>query len=326
MTTGNLKMTIRLLFFVLLALTFPAVGTADAEEAFEVEAIWPDDVREEIADPDSLVVTERGDANGIRDRAATGISDPDLTIFRAAEPNGYALLILPGGGYTRVVMDKEGYEAGRWFAERGVSSFVLRYRLPGESLPTRPAMPLADAQRALRWIRHHADDYCVDARRSGVLGFSAGGHLAAMLATAHDRPSYTPVDDADLRSARPAFAILMYPVISMQAGIAHTGSRDRLIGTSPPAALVDAWSPQRLVTPATPPVLLVHATDDQSVVVDNSRVMYEALQAAGVSADLHLYAEGGHGFGLRQAEGLPVGDWPSLAYRWMLTGPHVRAD
>lgn len=312
--------------WVPLALALLAGGTADAAEALEVVPIWPDEVRDEIADPGSLIVTERGDVNGIRDRAATGISDPDLTIFRAAEANGYALLILPGGGYTRVVMDKEGYEAGRWFAERGVSSFVLRYRLPGESLPNRPELPLMDAQRAMRWIRHHAGDYGADAGHTGVIGFSAGGHLAAMLATAYDRSVYTPVDDADALSARPAFAILMYPVISMQADIAHAGSRDLLIGTSPSAALIEAWSPQRLVTAAMPPVFLLHATDDQSVVVENSRVMHEALEAAGVPADLHLYARGGHGFGLRLADGLPVADWPSVAYRWMLTGPHARTD
>jgi acetyl esterase/lipase len=307
-----------------LVLWVGAAAAAEAEPA--VLPIWPDAVRQEISVPGSLVITERGDANGIRDRAATRISDPDLTIFRAAEPNGYALLILPGGGYARVVMDKEGYEAGRWFAEHGVTSFVLRYRLPGESLPHRPELPLMDAQRAMRWIRYHADAYGVDAERTGVVGFSAGGHLGAMLATAYERVTYAAVDQVDALSARPAFAILMYPVIAMEADIAHAGSRTLLIGTSPTAALVEAWSPQHLVTAATPPVFLLHATDDQTGVVENSRVMHAALEAAGVAADLHLYAEGGHGFGLRLAEGLPVAGWPSVAYRWMLAGPHTRSD
>jgi acetyl esterase/lipase len=147
-----------------------------------------------------------------------------------------------------------------------------------------------------------------------------------MLATAYEGVTYAAVDQVDALSARPAFAILMYPVIAMQADIAHAGSRTLLIGTSPTAALVEAWSPQHLVTAATPPVFLLHATDDQTVVVENSRVMHAALEAAGVAADLHLYAEGGHGFGLRLAEGLPVAGWPSVAYRWMLAGPHTRSD
>lgn len=302
-------------------LVLGSLSSTGAAETPAVQPIWPDRIRQEIADPDRLVITERSDMADVHDRAATGITDPDLTIFRARDPNGYALLIIPGGGYTRVVMDKEGYESGRWFAERGISSFVLRYRLPGESLPTRPALPLADAQRAIRWIRHHARDYGVDADRVGVMGFSAGGHLAAMLATAHDRDVYAAVDDADAWSARPAFTILMYPVISMRAEIAHSGSRDLLLGTSPSQETIEHWSPERQVSGDTPPVFLLHATDDESVVVENSRVFYRALQAAGIPADLHLYAEGGHGFGLRSAQGLPVAGWPGLVERWILAGP-----
>lgn len=284
--------------------------------------VWPDGAPAEPGGPVELVVTERappGDA--LRDRYATGIADPDLTVFAAREPAGCALLVLPGGGYQRVVMDKEGYESAEWLAARGLTSFVMRYRLPGEYAEPRPDLPLRDAQRALRVVRARAGEHGYGAGCVGVLGFSAGGHLAGLLATAREDDDYAPVDDLDRRSARPDFAVLMYPVVSMKEEIAHAGSREQLLGAAPAAEALRRWSVEERVTPRTPPVFLLHAADDESVVVDNALVLHRALRRARVPVDLHVFSQGGHGFGLRGATDAPVAVWPELVLRWIADRP-----
>lgn len=290
-----------------------AVGGPAAAWDPETVPLWPGGAPAEPGGPAHLVITERGDPDGLRDRYATGIRDPDLTIFAAEEPSGCALLVIPGGGYARVVMDKEGYESAEWFAERGISSFVLRYRLPGEYAEPRPDLPLADAQRALRIIRGLAGEYEFDGNCVGVIGFSAGGHLAGLLATATG--DYEAVDDVD--AARPDFAVLVYPVISMKKDLAHAGSREQLLGAEPDPRAVSRHSIEERVTPHTPPTFLLHAADDETVDVENALAMYGALKDAGIAADLHVYAAGGHGFGLRYARGEPVAEWPLLVRRWI---------
>jgi acetyl esterase/lipase len=283
----------------------------------EAVPIWPGGVRAEPGGPERLLITERAQPGALHDRYATHVVEPDLTIFPAEKPSGCALLMLPGGGYVRVVMDKEGYESAQWFAAHGISSFVLRYRLPGEYARPRPELPLHDAQRALRLVRARAAEYGIDAGCVGVIGFSAGGHLAGLLATATIADAYEPVDEIDRRSARPDFAVLMYPVLSMKAGLAHAGSRAQLLGPSPDAAVVERYSIEERVTAQTPPVFLLHAEDDDIVDVGNTLAMYRALSTAGVPLELHIYAEGGHGFGLRYATDKPVALWPKLVRRWI---------
>lgn len=293
-------------------------GAAAAGQAeHESLSIWPGGAPSEPGGPAGLLVTERGNPEGLRDRYATRIRNPDLTVFAAEEAAGCALLVIPGGGYQRVVMDKEGYESAEWFAERGVSAFVLRYRLPGEYAAPRPDLPLADAQRALRVIRAQVDRYGIDPDCVGVIGFSAGGHLAGLLATASVAEDYEPVDPIDGRSGRPDFAVLVYPVISMQQGLAHAGSRERLLGSAPGPDAVERYSLEKRVMPGMAPVFLLHAADDEAVGVENSLTMHAALRNAGVATDLHIYAAGGHGFGLRHAADEPVADWPSLVHRWI---------
>jgi acetyl esterase/lipase len=311
-----MKIQARWLFFVLLVAVCRDVG-AQTDDEPRVVSIWPGEAPGRQSAPTKLVVEERDDPNGLRDRFATGITQPTLSIFPAARPNGQALLIIPGGGYQRVVMDKEGYEAARWFSERGLSGFVLLYRLPGESWTQRSDVALQDAQRALRWVRGNAGAYGVDPDRIGVMGFSAGGHVAGSLATDFDRSTYEAVDPIDSLSARPDFAVLMYPVVSMRAAIAHPGSRAKLLGESPSDDAVARYSVENRVGSDTPPTFLLHAADDETVDVENSLVLYRALLEAGVSSDLHLFATGGHGFGLRRSMDQPVGDWPSLVLRWM---------
>jgi acetyl esterase/lipase len=294
-----------------------AAGAADPESV----SIWPDGPPGRQSTPTVQTVTERSQPPDLRDRSVTGITHPQLAVFRPEAPDGTALLIAPGGGYQRVVLDKEGYETAEWFAARGVTAFVLTYRLPGETWSAGPDTPLQDTQRAMRWIRHHAGEFGIDPTRVGVIGFSAGGHAAATLLTRYGDAVYEPADALDRISARPDFGALIYPVISMREGLAHAGSREQLLGPNFGAADIAAHSPELQVSPATPPTFLLHAGDDEAVLAGNSLVMYAALREAGVSAELHVFAAGGHGFGLRHVDGKPVAVWPELLYAWIRSLP-----
>jgi len=250
------------------------------------------------------------------DRFVTDIQTPLLTVFRPDKPDGSALLVAPGGGYRRVVIDNEGFDIGHRFNGSGVTVFVLRYRLPAEGWANGPDVPLQDAQRAMRLIRGRAADFAIDPGRVGVLGFSAGGHLAASLLTRSDEPAYKPVDDFDALSARPDFAGLAYPVISMIPPVAHPGSREKLLGAAATEPLEIACSPDRHVTPNSPPCFVMLAADDREVDPRNGMSMFAALRTAGVAAELHVFEEGGHGFGIRKIAGKPAAAWPDLFLRW----------
>lgn len=256
-------------------------------------------------------VTDRAATGMPPDRIATHVAHPKLTMFRPERPNGAAVLVIPGGAFQRVALDKEGDETARWLAARGVWAFVLRYRLPGDGWGQRALVPLQDAQRAMRLIRARAAEWAIDPARTGVLGFSAGGHVAAMLSVASDRPTYEAVDTMDALPARPAATGLVYPVISM-GEFAHAGSRDELLGPAPPAALLRALSADLHVQRGAPPTILFHAQDDTTVPLDNSLAMHAALRRASVPTELHLFAEGGHGFGMRLPDKLPASHWPVL--------------
>jgi acetyl esterase/lipase len=261
-------------------------------------------------------VTERGETRGYNDRFVVGISRPRMAVFRPARPNGAAVLITPGGGYTRVVIDKEGYELARWFAARGVTAFVLFYRLPAEGWSGRSDVALQDAQRAMRLIRHRAASLRIDPKRICAMGFSAGGHLCASLLTRFDAPVYAPVDAADRQSARPDAAAPIYPVISMTLPVAHAGSRANLIGANATPELERRYDPSRNVPANAPPTFLVHAEDDATVPVENALQMRAALRERRIPVQTHLFPDGGHGFGLRLAKGKSVEGWQELFYAW----------
>jgi acetyl esterase/lipase len=261
-------------------------------------------------------IEERSKDPGLSDRAVTGTSRPRLVVFRPRTPNGSALLVAPGGGYVRVVLDKEGYEIGRWLSARGWTVFVLFYRLPGDGWAAGPDTPLQDSQRAMRLIRAGAQSYGIRPDRVAAMGFSAGGHVCGDLATRHDAQVYAPVDAADRLSARPDLAAPIYAVQSMRLPVAHAGSRTQLLGAAPTPSLEAAHTVAGNVRPTTPPCFLVHAEDDDVVSVDNSLAMRAALKQAGVSVETHLFAEGGHGFGLRGVAGKPAAAWPELFARW----------
>lgn len=251
------------------------------------------------------------------DRAVTHTTEPRLAVFRPETANGMAVMILPGGGYQRVVIDKEGYELGRWLAARGYHAFVLFYRLPGDGWQAGPDVTLSDAQRGIRLVRAQAAPMGFDAERVAALGFSAGGHACAMLGTRFAVSTYTAVEEADQLSARPATAGLIYPVISMSAPLAHAGSRAQLIGANASEDRERQYSPDLNVPEDAPPCFLLHAEDDDVVPVGNTLVFRDALRARGIDVETHLFTEGGHGFGLRLIEGKPAEIWPNLFERWL---------
>lgn len=262
------------------------------------------------------VATERSKDPAIRDRAYTQITTPTLTAFVPDKPNGTAVIVAPGGAYMRVVFDKEGADVAKAFGARGVTTFVLKYRLPGEGHDRGADVPLQDAERAMRVVRANAAEWGLNPQKIGFAGFSAGGHLAATLATRFDATVYEPVDAADTLSARPDFALLLYPVISMDAAITHADSRKMLLGATPDAAAVTKASAETNVSANTPPTFIALAHNDSGVDPANAIRYYLALKAAKVPTELHIFPESDHGFGIRLAKGAAK-HWPDLALNWM---------
>jgi acetyl esterase/lipase len=242
---------------------------------------------------------------------------PTLTVFlpeKAAQATS-AIVICPGGGYAGLSFDTEGINEAKWFQEKGVAAFVLKYRLPVNGY--RHPVPLLDAQRAIRLVRNHAADWNINPAKIGIMGFSAGGHLASTVDTHFDTGNASATDPVDRQSCRPDFAVLVYPVISMKDGITHPGSKLNLLGPNPDPALVASLSNETQVTPQTPPTLLVFADDDKAVPPENSRLMYAALQKAGVPSALQEYPHGGHGFGFGAKPDHSPPGWLDKAYDWL---------
>lgn len=281
--------------------------------------LWPTGAPGAPATLPVETVNERSTDPQITDRAVYGISRPRMAVFRPSRSNGAAVLMTPGGGYRWVVVDKEGYELGRWLSARGYTVFVLFYRLPGEGWAAGPDVVLQDAQRAMRLIRHRASDFGVDPERVSAMGFSAGGHACADLAARFAQKAYDPVDKADSLSARPIVAAPIYPVVSMSAPHAHAGSREKLVGANASLALEQSHSPYLNIPANAPPHFILHAEDDDVVPVENALLLRAALKARNITVETHLFAHGGHGFGLRKAVGKPVETWPELFLAWAQT-------
>ncbi|MBP1849372.1 alpha/beta hydrolase [Rhizobium halophytocola] len=274
--------------------------------------------------PGTMMPGKRGAA--LEDRpvpagAIGRVETPLIEVRRPVRPNGGAVLILGGGGYRHIQMAREGDPAADLALSLGLTAILLHHRLPIDGWA--PEAALQDVQRAMRVIRHHAADWAIDPARLGVIGFSAGGHLAAMLATCFDRETYRADDAADALSARPDFAVLLFPVISLLAPYDTTATRRMLSGSTTDADLPKSYSPHLLVTPQTPPTFLAHAADDQVAPPDHSILMFQALKAAGVAAELHVFQSGGHG----HADGAPNTRfhlWQGLFSSWVApwTGPN----
>lgn len=231
--------------------------------------------------------------------------------------NGKAILIFPGGGYGILAYDWEGTDFAKWLNAQGIAGIVVKYRLPkSETLTDPKEVPLLDAQRAMRLVRHHAAEWKIDPSQIGVMGFSAGGHLASTLSTQYTHEVSRPKDALDTLSARPDFSILVYPVISFRDASAHAGSRNALIGADASQELKDRFSAEINVTADTPPSFLVHAQDDKGVPIENSLLYYKALHSHQVKVALHLYPTGGHGFGFGLGKG-DLENWRNILLGWI---------
>lgn len=288
----------------------------DREPDFEVE-LWPDGAPggEDVRLNEHFV--ERENPWKLRDRAVHEVTRPRLTVFRAIEPDGSAVLLIPGGGYKWVVVEKEGWEGARYFNRKGATVYVLTYRLPHQGWAAGPDTPLQDAQRAMRVLRSRAAADKVDPDRIAVMGFSAGGHVAGSLLTRHQVKAYSARDDeAEGYSARPTIGALIYPVATMKLEHAHKGSRDSLIGLNPSAAMIEKYSIETAPPGDTPPTFFLHASDDEAVPVENTLLAYKAFKDAGAPVAMHVFEKGGHGFGLRGIDASPLRDWPALFWRW----------
>lgn len=248
--------------------------------------------------------------------AVSNIATPILEAFLPDRPSGVAVLVAGGGGYARIGLVKEAYPAAYWLASQGISAFVLTYRLPRESWNDGPVVALQDVQRGLRVIRAQAGRFKVDPGRLGVMGFSAGGHLCGMAAARSAFRSYTPIDKADEGSARPDFATLIYPVVSLEPPHDHTTSRRSLVGERPSLAESAMWSLQTYVQANCPPIFLVQTDDDRVIGPEHSQILDAACRAAQVPVEYHRFAVGGHGFGIGQSD-TPVALWPRLYRFWL---------
>lgn len=288
----------------LCAAAFPAVSARSSEPT--VLDLWPG------ATPGDKGI-DRTEGTRIFDspivgktRLVTGVSHPTLTVYLPPKEkrNGTAMIICPGGGYWELFWELEGEEVAAWLESEGIAAIILKYRCPrraGEPEKDPAPGPQLDAQRAVRLVRSHAEEWGLKPDRIGMVGFSAGGHLALATATNFARPAYEPIDDVDRLSSRPDFAILCYP--------GYLKDRDR-----------DALAPGIEIPRDTPPVFLAHASDDNEgyggSLSDNSVVAYLALKRAGVRAELHVFATGDHDFGVRQNGRLPS-SWPRLCLAWL---------
>lgn len=250
---------------------------------------------------------------------AKGDSDNDKPTLTVCLPpketaTGAAVVICPGGGYGGLAIDHEGHQVAKWLNSFGVAGFILKYRHRGTGYG-HPA-PLQDAQRAIRTVRSRAGEWGIRPDRIGILGFSAGGHLASSAGTHFDKGRPDAEDAIERVSCRPDFMVLVYPVITFTESYAHAGSRKNLLGTTPDPKLVELFSNEKQVTPETPPTFLLHTDQDDGVPAENSIAFYLALRKAKVPAELHIYAKGPHGFGLGKKPD-PLATWPERCADWM---------
>lgn len=281
----------RIVAGVVIVLGFLAKSQTATGEEFQL--LWPD---------------------GAPEAKGTAAADqPGVWVYPAGEnSNGAAVVICPGGGYGVHAVDHEGVQPAKWFNSIGVTAFVLRYRLS----PYRHPVPLMDAQRALRWVRSNAATYNVDPTRVGIMGFSAGGHLASTAATHFDDGDPNSADPIQTLSSRPSFAILGYPVVTMKPDYTHMGSQKNLLGDAPAPEMIENLSNETQVTPQTPPIFFFHTAEDTAVPPQNSVQMFLACLKAGVPAELHVFQHGQHGVGL--AFGHPaLSKWIELCGIWL---------
>lgn len=244
---------------------------------------------------------------------------PDMAVFLPSKKNatGEAVIICPGGGYHILAYDWEGSDIARWFNSKGIAAVVLKYRLPISASNKIPhKSPLMDAQRAMRLVRHHAGQWNIDPLKVGIMGFSAGGHLASTLSTHYDAGDPDNADPVERQSCRPDYSILIYPVISFDSEVSHSGSARALLGENPDEEMLRFFSNDLQVNDNTPPAILIHSQDDKSVPIENSIRYYKALVENGISSEIHTYPYGGHGYSLAIGKG-HLSTWPDRVIDWI---------
>lgn len=269
----------------------------------EIFPLWPQSPKESNG--------LRGGKGSFAGKDVADNSVAELFVYRPqADATDKALVICPGGGYHNLAMNHEGEQFAHWLNKQGITAIVLKYRMPNGH----DKIPLADAQRAIRWVKGHAEEWGVNS--VGIAGFSAGGHLASMAAIHFDMGKSASSDRLERLSCRPDFVVLFYPVISMKPGLTHIGSRNALLGKSPVPEMIDRYSNELHVTSRVPPVFIVHCDDDSVVPVANSSLFYQALKKNKVPAALYIFDKGGHGWGMRTTyEYYP--QWTSLLEKWL---------
>jgi len=275
--------------------------------------LWPDGIPGSKTDASYIEKITTTDGRITR---CEKVVTPDLTVFLPApeKANGAAVLICPGGGYGALAFDHEGNAIAKWLNDNGIAGIILKYRLPSDQIMIDKAIgPLQDAQEAMRVIRRNAVSWKINPNKVGVIGFSAGGHLASTLSTHFAEKVY---DVKDNTSARPDFSLLIYPVISFDTTITHMGSRNNLIGLKPGEEQVKRFSNELQITAETPPAFLVHSSDDNAVPVMNSIGYYKGLQKNKIPVELHIFQKGGHGYGL-SPNGGTESSWPGLCIKWL---------
>jgi acetyl esterase/lipase len=259
------------------------------------------DLYEEGDIPDAVVASVE-----VREKA------PNLTIFLAGNPAGEAVVICPGGGYGGLAMNHEGYDIAKRFNENGISAFVLKYRLPDSKISTKPHLsPIQDLQKAIDIVRSRAVEWKIDPNKVGIIGFSAGGHLASTGGTHFDR-QYIQSKSGNLR---PDFMILIYPVITSDTAFTHRGSIKNLLGENPSPELLEEFSNEKQITKTTPPAFLVHSADDKGVPVKNSIVFAEELARNNIPFEMHIFPKGGHGYGMNNST--TKTEWFDLCVNWI---------
>jgi len=300
-------------FKFLLSFLLLVILAHNASSQTTIINVWPDGIpgslRSETYFEESTVT---GDIVSLYEK----VTDPTLTVFLppAEKATGTAVLICPGGGYGVLAFDHEGFAIARWLNSNGIAGIILKYRLPSDMIMKDKSVgPLQDAQEAMRIIRRNASQWKINSHRIGVIGFSAGGHLASTLSTHFAEKVY---EVKDTTSARPDFSLLIYPVVTFDSTFTHAGTRQNLVGDKPSEYTIRYFSNEYRITRNTPPAFLVHSADDKVVPVKNSIVYFEGLVRNNIQAEMHIFQKGGHGYGLAINRGTESA-WPELCLSWL---------
>jgi acetyl esterase/lipase len=296
-----------------LLILFLITATTSVMAQHETLPLWPGEIPNSQKSDEKELSAKDG-INWI-----TKVQEPNIAVYLPAKQSatGQAVVICSGGGYAGLAYDWEGTDFAKWLNSKGIAGIVLKYRLPGsKSVKVSYKAPLQDVQRAIRMVRAHSQDWNINKNKVGIMGFSAGGHLASTLGTHFDHEDGFKKDSVDALSARPDFMALIYPVITMDDKFTHQGSRDALLGENPSEDLVENFSNELQVKPNTPPTFLLHATDDEVVPVENSLRLYEAVKAKNIPVEIHIYPEGGHGFSFGLGKGY-LSSWTDRLADWL---------